>query len=339
MTKRYLTTIKLLFFVVLLIGGAWILIDNSTAPYKTCEGKIFGTYYHITYQSSQELDKNILDALNQVDNSLSTFNPNSIVSRINRNEETTTNKMFDDVFILAQKISATTNGAFDITVAPLVNIWGFGFKNSSTVTQQKIDSILPSVGYNTVSLNNSHITKTNNETMMDFSAIAKGYGCDVVANMFESKGINNYLVEIGGEIRAHGKNQKGNVWTVGITKPTEDSTQQNNQLQSTIQYPNIAMATSGNYRNFYYKDGKKYAHTINPATGYPVEHNLLSATVFAPTCAMADAFATSFMVMGLDKAKIFLTQHKEILGYLIYTDSTGHYQTWCSESLNPYFNK
>lgn len=336
---KHRTALSLLFLVVLAGATAWILLDNANAPYQNCEGKIFGTYYHITYQSSQELDNEILTGLNNVDNSMSTFNPNSTISLINKNQEVKTDKMFDEVFLLAQKVSESTDGAFDVTVAPLVNLWGFGFKNSSDVTQQKVDSILANVGYKTVSLSNSHIKKESPETMLDFSAIAKGYACDVVANMFESRGINNYLIEIGGEIRAHGKNQKGNIWTVGITKPTDDPSQQNNQLQSTIQYQNIAMATSGNYRNFYYKDGKKYAHTINPATGHPVEHNLLSATVIAPTCAMADAYATAFMVMGVDKAKALLANTPELHGYLIYTDSTREYQTWSSESIRKYIDR
>ena len=169
--------------------------------------------------------------------------------------------------------------------------------------------------------------------MLDCSAIAKGYGCDVVARLLSKKGINDYMIEIGGEIVTKGINQKQQPWRIGVNKPTEDSLNTNQELQTVLNVTDIAMATSGNYRNFYYKNGKKYAHTIDPKTGYPVQHSLLSATVLAKNCATADAYATSFMVMGLEKAKGILRQHSELMAYLIYTNDDGKTEVWYSPSL------
>ncbi|MBO4730639.1 MAG: FAD:protein FMN transferase [Bacteroidaceae bacterium] len=346
MVNRKWSIVKLLFLLALIGGTAWILIDANTAPYRKMEGKIFGTFYHITYQSSTDYDNEILDRLNQVDASLSAFNPQSTVSKINRNEPVKDDQMFSDVFDLAMQVSEATDGAFDITVAPLVNLWGFGFKHSAEVTQARIDSIMPFVGYKKVTTGNrqssmvngqwSMVNKDDPRTMLDFSAIAKGYGCDQAAAVLYKHGIANYLIEIGGEICARGINPDHQPWTIGITKP---DTAQAQQLQAPLNSQSAAgngqlnMATSGNYRNFYVKDGKRYAHTIDPHTGRPVQHSLLSATVIAPTCAMADAYATAFMVMGLDKAKAILAANKRLKAYLIYTDSNNNMTEWHSPTL------
>ncbi len=327
MTKRSKNILMLVAVAVLAAATAWILYDNANAPYQKMEGKIFGTYYHITYQSSGDYGDDILSALNGVDNSLSTFNPQSTVSHVNRNEPTELDDMFTRVFELAQQVSAQTGGAFDITVAPLVNLWGFGFQNSDQVTQHKIDSLMATVGYQGVSIKNQQVVKQHDDTMLDFSAIAKGYACDVVASMLEGRGVSNYMIEIGGEVRANGYNSDKRQWTLGNANPVVDE-HAGQQLQTTVSMPRMAIATSGNYRNFYYKDGKKYAHTIDPHTGYPVEHNLLSATVSAPTCAMADAYATAFMVMGLDKTEAFLQENENIKAYLIYQSDNGELKTY-----------
>ena len=169
--------------------------------------------------------------------------------------------------------------------------------------------------------------------MLDCSAIAKGYGTDIVARLLRTKGITNFMIEIGGEIVTSGVNAEGKPWRVGISKPVDDPTGTETGVQSIITITDKAMATSGNYRNFYYKGGKKYAHTIDPKTGYPVQHSILSATVFANSCAMADAYATSFMVMGLEKAQQLLEQHPELMAYLIYSDEQGRNAVWYSSSL------
>ena len=241
--------------------------------------------------------------------------------------------MFTEVFQLAEKISGETNGAFDITVAPMVNAWGFGFKTGNPPTKPTIDSLRAIVGFHKVALKDGFVSKENPNTMLDCSAIAKGYGTDIVARYLKKKGIQNFMVEIGGEIVVSGNSEKQVPWRIGINKPTDDSLNTNQELQDVVNVSDIAMATSGNYRNFYYKNGKKYAHTIDPKTGYPVQHNILSATVLAKNCATADAYATSFMVMGLDGAKKVLEKHPELCAYLIYADNKGSNKIWYSPSM------
>ena len=321
------------FLVILVVATIWIIRQQHVTPYQHDEGFIFGTVYHITYQSDDNYQKEIENELMKVDQSLSPFNQTSIISKINRNEKVKVNDMFTEVFQLAEKISKETNGAFDITVAPLVNVWGFGFKKGIDPDKQVIDSLRELVGYQKVSLVNGFIKKQNANTMLDCSAIAKGYGSDVVARFLKSKGIDNFMVEIGGEVVTCGNSEKRVPWRIGVNKPTDDSLNTSNELQTVLNVTDRAMATSGNYRNFYYKNGKKYAHTIDPKTGYPVQHNILSATVIAHDCATADAYATSFMVMGLEGAKKILEKHPELLAYLIYSDHKGKNQVWYSPSM------
>lgn len=327
------------FLLILIIGSIFVIRQQRNTPFLKDEGMVFGTIYHITYQSDTNYQKEIEAELQKVDNSLSPFNKTSIISRINRNEKVKVDEMFSEVFQLAEKISGDTDGAFDITVAPMVNAWGFGFKTGNPPTRQTIDSLRAIVGFHTVSLQDGYIIKKNPKTMLDCSAIAKGYGTDVVARFLKKKGVQNFMVEIGGEIVVNGNNEKLQPWRIGINKPTDDSLNTNQTIQDVVSVSNIAMATSGNYRNFYYKNGKKYAHTIDPKTGYPVQHNILSATVFADDCATADAYATSFMVLGLDGAKKILEKHPELCAYLIYSDQKGSNQIWYSPSLQKKLGK
>lgn len=324
---------KILFLVFLIIGTIYIL--GKEKPYITNSGKIFGTFYNITYSSDIDLSKEIKSTLMQVDNSLSPFNKQSIITAINNNADATPDSMFIHVFTLAQEISAKTAGAFDITVAPLVNAWGFGFKNGITPDSAAIDSLRQFVGYGTVALTEGRITKQHPQTMLDCSAIAKGYGCDAVAAMLDTQGVKNYMVEIGGEVVTKGKNGKGGVWTIGISKPTDNPTTSSNELHEIIAISDKSMATSGNYRNFREENGRKIAHTIDPRTGYPVQHSLLSATVIAKDCATADAYATAFMVMGTEKAISFCNEH-DIDGYFIYSDDNGILKTKMTEGFRRY---
>ena len=330
---------QLPFLVFLIVGTVFIVRQQRSTPYQHDKGQVFGTFYHITYQNDTSLNNDILAELAKVDSALSMFNDKSIISRINRGEDVKTNEMFDTVFNLAKNIADNTNGAFDITVAPLVNAWGFGFKTGNPPTKAAIDSLRSIVGYKKVALRNNRITKTDPRVMLDCSAIAKGYGCDVVAHLLQRHGIENYMVEIGGEVVTHGISEKRLPWKIGVTKPTDDSLAVDKELQTVLNVKNMAMATSGNYRNFYYKNGKKYAHTIDPKTGYPVQHNILSATVLAKHCAEADAYATSFMVMGLDGAKKTLENHPELMAYLIYADNKGNMQVWYSPSMKDKIQK
>ena len=300
-------------------------------PYQKNAGLIFGTTYNITYQSDEDLHKEVLAKLKEVDGALSMFNEKSTITKINNNEDVTPSEMFTDVFQLAQEISQETNGSFDITVAPLVNIWGFGFKKGEEPSKHAIDSLKALIGYQKVGYNGKRIVKKDPRITLDCSAIAKGYGADVVARLLDEKGIKNYLVEIGGEVVTKGISEKRVPWKIGVTKPTEDPTE-TGDLQTVLNVTDKAMATSGNYRNFYYKGGKKYAHTIDPKTGYPVQHNILSATVLCDQCARADAFATAFMVMGLERAKKVLEKNPDLMVYFIY-DKNGQNDVWFSPSL------
>jgi thiamine biosynthesis lipoprotein apbE len=321
------------FLILLITGTIYAIRNNRDISFQKNEGIIFGTTYHITYQSETDLHTDIRNEMEKVDVSLSPFNPKSVISAINENKDVLPDSMFIEVFRLAENISNETDGAFDITVAPLVNAWGFGFKNNDKITPKQIDSLLTFTGFRRISLKDGHIVKQDPRTILDCSAIAKGYGCDVVARLLDRRGVKNYMVEIGGEIVLRGQSPSKQDWKVGINKPAEDSLNINSSLESILHTTDIAMATSGNYRNFYYKDGKKYAHTIDPHTGYPVEHSLLSSTVLAPDCATADAYATAFMVMGLDSAKRIADLHPELMVYLIYADEQGNEQTYYSPEL------
>lgn len=313
--KKLLWQIPFLLFLI--VGTVYVLRQQRSQPYQKIAGKVFGTFYNITYQGDSDLRTDIDEALQRVDNEFSMFNPQSTVARINRGEQPALSAMFQEVYKLAQTVAKETDGAFDPTVAPLVNAWGFGFKNEQMPTPAQVDSLL----------------KIRNQ--LDFSAIAKGYGSDVVARLLRSKGIDNFMVEIGGEVVASGKNAQGQPWRIGVTKPTEQPDAEG-ELQTVLTITDKAMATSGNYRNFYYKGGRKYAHTIDPRTGYPVQHNILSATVLADDCAMADAYATSFMVLGLDDALKVLRRHRELMAYFIYTDADGKLAVWFSPALKKF---
>ena len=332
MPNRRRIIIQTLALLLLIAGTLYIARQQRTMPYQHNEGMVFGTFYKITYQYENDLREGIEREMKKVDDALSPFNKNSIISAVNENKPVALNDMFMSVYDLARTVSEDTDGAFDITVAPLVNAWGFGFKHNIAPTKSTIDSIMNFVGYKKVRMMGRTIMKDDPRVMLDCSAIAKGYGSDVVAHYLESMGISNYLVEIGGEIVAKGSNPKGKPWAIGVEKPVDDSLAVKSELQTVLNITDMAMATSGNYRNFYYKGGKKYAHTIDPKTGHPVQHNILSATVIAKRCAMADAYATAFMVVGLDKAKEILGRHKDLKAYIIY-DKGGKYGIWHTEGL------
>ena len=322
--------------VLLLFIIATVFIVRKQTPYQENEGKIFGTIYHATYQYPENLQKEIEAELKKVDNSLSPFNQASIISRINRNEDATPDSLFTEVIGCSEKISQETNGAFDITIAPLANVWGFGFKKGAFPDSVTVDSLLEITGYEKIKLENGKFIKSDPRIMISCSAVAKGYGSDVVARYFDRKGIQNYMIEIGGEVVVKGNNPKKTPWHIGISKPVDDSLSVNQELQTVLKITNVGMATSGNYRNFYYKDGKKYAHTIDPKTGYPVQHSLLSATVIAPDCMSADAYATSFMVMGLEKSEAFAEANPGIDAFFIYEDENGKTQTWFTSGMKKY---
>lgn len=312
---------QLPFLTLLVVGTILIVRQQHSMPYQHDKGFVFGTVYSVTYQCEKNLKQEIEAELRKVDGEFSMFNDTSTVARVNRGEKVEESAMYREVYELAQAVSRETDGAFDITIAPLVNAWGFGFKNEQMPTRRQVDSLL----------------KIRNQ--YDFSAIAKGYGSEVVARLLRRHDIKNFMVEIGGEVVTQGISEKRLPWKIGVTKPTDDSLSVSGELQTVLNVTDISMATSGNYRNFYYKDGKKYAHTIDPKTGYPVQHSLLSATVLAKDCAVADAYATSFMVMGIERAKTVLERHPELMAYFIYANPDGTNAVWFSPSLQDKITK
>ena len=324
-------------FLLFLIIGTYLAItrkeEAKDIPFQYCEGAIFGTVYHATYQCDSSLNGKILEELQAVDQSLSMFNPNSTISQINSGKSNETDSLLRTIFHIAREVSQATDGAFDITVAPLVNAWGFGFKHGALPDSLQVDSLRQLIGWNRISLKDNKFFREDPRMIIDLSAVAKGFGSDCVAKMFRKHGINNFMIEIGGEVVTSGVSPKAKAWRIGVNKPQEDSTSTSNELQTILQMNNCAMATSGNYRNFYIDNGRKIAHTIDPKTGYPVQHSILSSTVIAPTCAIADAYATAFMVLGLEKSLQVLDKHPELMVYFIHTDKEGNYQVWKSPGI------
>lgn len=336
MDRKYLYTLIAAVSIIIVFFGLQYK-KNRQLSYFHDEGLIFGTVYSIKYQYTEDITGEIEAELKKADSTFSMFNTESIISGINRNDSTVVlTDHFITLFNRSQEIAGQTEGAFDITVAPLVNLWGFGFQKKDSVSPSIVADLLKTVGYKSIRLENNKIVKENPGTMLDASAIAKGYSCDLIADLIESKGITNYMIEIGGEMRTKGHNQRGECWTVGIRKPVERSDEEGEPLQQKIKLCEGALATSGNYRNFYYKDGKKYAHTIDPKTGYPVLHNLLSVSVITSDCMTADAYATAFMVMGMEKGRELLKEHPELHVYFIYSDEDGQLQTYYSSGFEQY---
>lgn len=324
------------FLLLLIVGTVVILKKHAATAFFRDEGSIFGTIYHIEYEYNRNLKADIEDELARVDNSLSMFNPRSVISRVNNGEDIEVDTMFVQVFRLAREISQATSGAFDITVAPLVQAWGFGFEHADNLTPHAVDSIRSFVGYEKAWLDGRRVVKTDPRVSLDCSAIAKGYGVDRVALLFDRLGIRNYMVEIGGEVVVKGTNSKQETWRIGVSRPVTDTlaTTAAASPQAILAMSGRALATSGNYRRFYYREGRRYAHTIDPRTGYPVQHSLLSASVLAADCATADAYATAFMVMGMDSAKVLLREHPDLDAFFIYEDGEGQVTTWHTPGLD-----
>lgn len=310
-------------------------IYSQQEPIKI-EGNAQGTTYHITYfdHQNRNLQPEIEKILQDFDLSVSTYIPNSIISRINSNEK---NVIVDKYFIVcfnkAKEVWKNTNGAFDPTVYPLSNAWGFGPGRKQKIEKTKIDSILKFVGFQLIKLKGNTVIKKDPRVALDFNAFAQGYSVDVVSDFLNSRGISAYIVEIGGEVYARGRKPNGKNWTIGIEKPI-DNKESENAFKAIVKLENLAIATSGNYRRFIIEDGIKYAHHLDPKTGYPTKNNLLSASIFAKECISSDANATGVLVMGLEKAKVFLQKHTELQAYLIYSDDKGNYQVYETPGLN-----
>ncbi|HUX94314.1 MAG TPA: FAD:protein FMN transferase [Bacteroidales bacterium] len=325
------------FFLVVILFS---IISCKKAEFEGFNGFAQGTTYSIVYESNKRftpdsLQKIVEKILHDFDMSLSLYIDQSILSKVNRNEDVKVDTFFIEVFKKSVLISEMTGGAFDLTVGPLVRAWGFGPDDHKNFSEQKRDSLMALVGMNKVSLSNGRLVKTDPKISLDFNAIAQGYSVDVVSEYFDGLGIKNYLIEIGGEVRARGT-KNGNLWRIGIDRPEDNNIIPGQDLQAIIRITDKSLATSGNYRKFYVEDGIKYSHTIDPKTGYPAKNRLLSATILADDCGTADGIATACMVMGHEKAISFIKSHPELSAYFVISDVDGNFETWISENLKEF---
>jgi len=325
---KYIFYLFTIFFFSCSSSDTTILVTNS--------GEAQGSYYHIKYMSmlGEDFHSQVDSILLEVDSSLSIYKDYSVISKLNNREIVTADTLFLEVFLAAKKVYIQTEGNFDCSVKPLVNAWGFykdKFGDSIVIDSAKFRKILHYVGFDKISLIADTLVMPKGMSL-DFNSIAQGFTVDVIARFFENKNIKNYLIEVGGELLAKGKNADGNIWRVGVDKPSEDIDVKE-RFQFILDLENKALATSGNYRKFYEQDGVKYAHTINPFTGFPAQNRLLSVTVIHDNCMLADAYATAFMVMGVKKTKQFVASNPEIEIYLVYTGNDGDWKTFISPSM------
>lgn len=314
--------------------------------YITVQGYAQGGVYSVTMNldgvmtPKEEISDSISSILEKIDVTLSGYNKNSLLSRFNAGEEIIPNDMFVESYRIGRQIFAETDGAVDVAGAPLYDLWGFGFKTGEMPTEDKVAQVRENCGLGRCVESIRGMTRLKAGDLLleaggvlpqlNYNAVAQGYSCDLVAQYLYSIGVKDMMVNIG-EIYCDGKNPSGNAWTIGIDKPVDGNNELGAQLQGIFKVPagSHGVVTSGNYRKFYIKDGKKYAHTIDPRTGYPVTHSLLSATVIASSAMLADAYATYFMVIGLEASKQFLAVHQDMEACLIY-DQDGDFKTWCT---------
>jgi len=322
---------------VVLIQACLVSCVQDKPVYNSFNGFVQGTTYSIIFQNNQKLDPFVLREevealLHNFDMSLSLYQDSSILSRINRNEKVVADAFFTEAFERSKELYELTGGAFDITVGPLVKAWGFGPDAVKRFSESMHDSLMHLVGMDKVELKNGIISKKDPGITLDFNAVAQGFSVDIVCRHLDKLNIDSYLVEIGGEVRVKGERGSSR-WRIGIDRPVDYNVVPGTNLQAIISLKDRSLATSGNYRKFFVEDNIKYSHTIDPSTGYPVRHRLLSATIITDDCTAADAVATACMVMGLEKTLDFIKKHSEFEAYLIYSDDNGDFITWISEGL------
>ena len=324
--------IHIAFISILLLTSCHV----KKSDYQKVAGFAQGTSYHITYENSNNKDYSaaIDSILKAFDRSLSIYDTASIITRVNNNDPTVeVDDWFVNVFKVSAEVNKVSQGAFDITVGPVVKAWGWGNAPIARHDTAYIDSLLQYVGMDKVKLEGRKVIKKYPGVKIDVNALAQGYSTDLVCDFFKEKGIKNYLVEIGGEVRGKGTNAKDKYWQIGIDRPSDGNMDPGKDLEAIIQINNKALATSGNYRKYFVENGVKYSHEINPKTGFPARNTLLSATVVCDDCITADAWATAFMVMGIDKSKETLSKLKGIEVYFVYTDDQGAYAIYSSTGM------
>lgn len=316
---------------------------SKGSDYCQIQGYAQGGTYHIIYRlpagaDSRAVERSVDSLLLSIDNSLSGYNKGSILSRVNRGEDPVLDNLFTECFLRSKMVWAESDGAFDPSAAPFFDLWGFGFESGREVSQGAIDSLWQFIGMEKFSLEREqdglHLVKAADGCKLNFNAIAQGFSCDEIADLLtQNFGVEDYLVEVGREIVCKGASPRGGLWNIGLDRPSDGNMEEGKDVQDVFAVTDRGVVTSGNYRKFYIKDGQKYAHTINPLTGRPVSHSLLSATVFAEDATSADALATWFMVIGLEKAKEALAEMPELDAYFVY-DEGGQMKVWHTEGCN-----
>lgn len=325
---------KLIFIPVLLL---FIFCEKKETNYLFLQGEAFGTTYNIQFYSEKDIDfkKGLDSVIDAVNHSVSTYLPDSDISKVNQGDSTiVVDSIFKEVFKISEEVNKKTNGYFDPTIGVLRNAYGFGdVKPMKEIDSTTLDSLMKFVGFNKVKINSDGtVSKKYPEIYFDFNAVAKGFGIDCLGSYLESKGVTDYLIELGGEILTKGENLENNKdWVVGIE--TVDSELENRSFEATVKLKNVGMASSGNYRKFRIDSatGKKYVHTLNPLTGSAEKSDVTSSTVVAPTCGVADAYATSFMALGMEKSKELLKNLPDVEAYLTFNDSLNNHQVFMTE--------
>lgn len=312
---------SLLMSFALLLAACTGNKSDDSAEFRKMEGLVWNTSYHVTYQSERPLDDSIICVLDRVGKNLSVFDPSSLVSKVNAQDSTPVNTDFIRVYIMSVKINKASDGAFDPTLSPAIDAWGFGKGHKVTADTARMDSIMQFIGISKTRLSHDALVKDDTRIRFNFSAIAKGYGCDAIAEMLRDNGVENFLVEIGGEIMARGKSPSGDKWRISVDRPILSADREIHESQSVIAFTDMGVATSGNYRNFHSENGEVFGHTISAATGRPARTDILSATVLAKTAMEADGLATAYMAMGSEKA-IRLNKSMKLPAMFVLADST-----------------
>ena len=326
---------KKAFFYGTIFASIFYIVGCTDVEYKVLEGFVQGTTYRIVYSddaATVPVEEVVEDVFRRVDISMSGYNPESTLSKVNRNEDVVVEKIFENVFNRAREMYDISGGYFDVSAEPLFDMWGFGFSERSAVTDKMVDSVRQFIGMDKIRITDGKVVKDDPRMRLSFNAIAKGYTPDLIAAAFDSIGIRNYLIEVGGEIFCRGANKNGDMWNVGIDLPEEGNFVQGAELMGVLRLSGRGLATSGNYRKFYEEDGKIYSHTIDPLTGYPSRHSLLSVSVVADNTMTADAYATYLLIIGLEKAIEVVESAPELDAYLIYSED-GEYKIYKSAGI------
>ena len=312
-----------------------ILASCGKRPEKVVlQGLAQGSYYAVTYfdDEGRSFQHEIDSIFHAVDLSVNLWVDSSIISKVNRNEDVTLDSIFIDNFNIAQKAARISDGYFDPTISPIVAAWGFSYKAGDTLTPQLIDSLRALVDYRKIRIENGKVVKENPNIQLDFNAIAQGYTSDLIAQFLESRGIKNYLVDTGGEIMTRGQKPNHQPWIVGIEKPAADK-DADRIVQTRIKLKDKGLVTSGSTRKYVERNGKRYSHCIDPKTGYPVEHQVLSVTVMAENSVWADALASIGMVMGMEKSLALFQGLDDVEAYYIFVNEAGELETFASDGL------